>query len=291
MHIWSDCIPCIVKMALETCRLAGGQEEEVKKIMEKVLALKPLRGEFWETTSPEIVRDAWNIITERFGQRDPLKKLKDEQNNKALQAYPRAKVTVEESKDPFLTALKLSIEGNAFDAMIGAGSDPTKGLAEKLDGLVIDLDHVKTLKERLVRSKRVVWLSDNCGEIVFDRLLLETMRRFYKLDIVYITRTTPILNDATLTDASLVGLGEVATLMENGIEEPLAGTILAKTSPKVRRLVEEADLVISKGVGNYDSLTEEKGLNGKISYLFHAKCQPCCRSQKANLGDLIIFNS
>jgi hypothetical protein len=137
----------------------------------------------------------------------------------------------------------------------------------------------------------VVWLSDNCGEIVFDRLLLETMRRFYKLDIVYITRTTPILNDATLTDASLVGLGEVATLMENGIEEPLAGTILAKTSPKVRRLVEEADLVISKGVGNYDSLTEEKGLNGKISYLFHAKCQPCCRSQKANLGDLIIFNS
>jgi uncharacterized protein with ATP-grasp and redox domains len=71
----------------------------------------------------------------------------------------------------------------------------------------------------------------------------------------------------------------------------LAGTILAKTSTKVRELVEEADLVISKGVGNYDSLTEEKGLKGKISYLFHAKCHPCCASQNMKLGDLIVFNS
>ena len=119
-HIWSDCIPCILKMSLETSRLAGGREDEVKSIVEEILRLKPPRGELWDITSPEIVRDAWYIITEKFGQRDPLRKIKDEQNSKALQCYPHAREVVLGSKDPFLTALKLSIEGNAFDAMIGA---------------------------------------------------------------------------------------------------------------------------------------------------------------------------
>jgi damage-control phosphatase, subfamily I len=291
MHIWSDCVPCILKMAAETCRLSGGREEEIKRMMEEILKLKPLRGEFWNITSPEIIRDAWNMITERFGQDDPLKKIKDEQNRKALQAYPRAKEIVNKSEDPFLTALKLSIEGNAFDAMMGAGNDPTEGLTAKLDSLTINPDHVETLKERLARSAHVLWFSDNCGEIVFDRLFVETMRRFYKVDIVYVTRTVPILNDATLTDAEFVGIGNVATLMENGIQEPIAGTILAKTASTVRELVEKADLLISKGVGNYDSLTEESEIKGKISYLFHAKCHPCCASHNVKLGDLIVFNS
>jgi damage-control phosphatase, subfamily I len=291
MYISSDCIPCILKMLVDTSRLAGGGEGETKSVMENILRLKPLRGEFWDITSPEIIRDAWNMITERFGQNDPLKMIKDEQNSKALRAYPHAREIVQESIDPFLTALKLAIQGNAFDAMMGAQNDPTEGLAAKLDSLAIDLERVETLKERLARSARLVWFSDNCGEIVFDRLFIETLHRFYKVDVVYITRTVSILNDATLVDAKFVGLGKVATLIENGIEEPLAGTILAKTSPKVKGLVEEADLVISKGVGNYDTLTEERGIEGKISYLFHAKCQPCCRSQKANLGDLIVFSA
>jgi damage-control phosphatase, subfamily I len=291
VHLSSDCLPCILKMLIETARLAGGGEEETKSVMKKILRLKPLRGELWGITSPEIIRDAWNLVTERFGERDPFKEIKKEQNRKALHAYPGAREIVEESKDPFLTALKLAIEGNAFDAMMGAENDPIEGLAAKLDGLTIDPDHVESLKERLARSTRLAWFSDNCGEIVFDRLLIETIHRLHKVDIAYITRTIPILNDATRADAEFVGLGKLTTLMENGIEEPLAGTILTKTSPKVKELVEEADLVISKGVGNYDSLTEEKGLEGKISYLFHAKCQPCCRSQKANLGDLIVFNS
>lgn len=291
MKIHPDCIPCILKMSLETSRLSSGREDEVKDIMEEVLRLKPMRGERWDITSPEVVRDIWNIIRKKSGQDDPLRAIKDGQNSKALKAYPRAKEIVLKSKDPFLSALKLSIGGNALDAMIGANNDPTEEMATKIDSLTIDLDHVETLRERLARSAHLIWFSDNCGEIVFDRLFIEIIPMFYKVDIVYVTRTVPILNDATLRDAEFVGLGKIVTLMENGIEEPIAGTILSKVSEKVRGLVVRADLLIAKGVGNYDSLTEEKGLDGKISYLFHGKCLPCCSTQNVGPGDLVVFNA
>lgn len=138
---------------------------------------------------------------------------------------------------------------------------------------------------------RIVYLGDNCGEIVFDRIVIETIRDMLGKEIVFVTRTLPVMNDATLADARAVGLDQVAELVENGIAEPLAGTMLAKVSPEVRTLIDDADLVILKGGGNYDCMTEEVSIRGRASFLFQAKCHPFSVRHGVPLGSLVVFNA
>ena len=291
MLLWPDCISCILKMSLEVGRLAIKEEDQVKNFMSAVLKLKPLCGNNWQITAGEVVRDVWYILTEITGKKDPMKEIKADLNNRVLQIYPYAKELVLKSPDPFITALKLSIAANALDIMVGIGNNAAEQIIIKLEEFVINIENVETLKERLNNARRLVYFTDNCGEIVFDRLLLEVIRRIYDLDITIVTRTLPVLNDATLQDALFAGLGEIAEVVENGIDEPLAGTILAKVSPPVRALVEKADLLISKGGANYDCLTEEPTVEGKITYLFHGKCYPYCFENNVPMGTLIVRNS
>jgi len=116
----------------------------------------------------------------------------------------------------------------------------------------------------LERARRVAYLTDNAGEIVFDRLLIETIKQAASLEVVCVVKSVPVLNDATLAEAKLVGIDRLATVMENGINGPLPGTILARCSGDVRRLIEDADLIISKGGGNFDTLDEEIGLDDRL---------------------------
>jgi len=220
---------------------------------------------------------------------DPLKDRRTEQNRKALNIYPFVKELLHESTDPILEALKFAIAGNSIDAMLDAKSGIDRKMISFLSG--INPKAVEEFKKRLEKAGKIVYFTDNCGEIVFDRLLIETMRAEYDCRITVITRTVPVLNDATLEDALSVGLGEVASVMENGIKEPLPGTILSKVSPEVLAAVNEADLVISKGGANYETLTEEDGITGKTTYLFQAKCYPYCKAHNVPLGALIVYNN
>jgi uncharacterized protein with ATP-grasp and redox domains len=290
MHIWPDCVPCITKMALELARLAFKDEQRVHRFMEEVLKFPSLRGENWNVISPRVVREIWKKVTEESGNTDPMRQIKAEQNQKALEMYPVAKELVVKSTDPFLTALKLAIVGNSLDAMVSVKDDTAQGLVQGLDSLSINVEHVKTFRERLSKARTILYFTDNCGEIIFDKLFLETLHTVYDIKVTAVTRTVPILNDALLKDAEQVSLSSVATLMENGIQDAIAGTIVAEVSPKVRSLIDESDLLIAKGVGNYDAFTEETWLKGKLTMLFHGKCHPCCDPQGAPLGGLVVYN-
>jgi damage-control phosphatase, subfamily I len=290
MHIWPDCVPCITKMALELARLAFKDEQRVQRFMEEVLKFPSLRGENWNIISPRVVREIWKKVTEESGNNDPMRQIKAEQNQKALHMYPVAKELVVKSIDPFLTALKLAIVGNSLDAMVSVKDDTAQGLVQGLDSLSINVEHVKTFRERLSKARTILYFTDNCGEIIFDKLFLETLHTVYDIKVTAVTRTVPILNDALLKDAEQVSLSSVATLMENGIQDAIAGTIVAEVSPKVRSLIDESDLLVSKGVGNYDAFTEETWLKGRLTMLFHGKCHPCCDPQGAPLGGLVVYN-
>lgn len=147
-----------------------------------------------------------------------------------------------------------------------------------------------SLEERVRHAARVVYFTDNCGEIVFDRLLLETITRISKLEVTAVTRSLPVLNDATVEDAKVVGLYGVVPVIENGISVPLPATMLAWTSPEVRGLVEKADLVIAKGGANYECLSEDESLAGRVTFLFQGKCLPLCRAAEVGLGSLVVLN-
>ncbi len=290
MKIWPDCIPCILKMSLGIARVVMKEEDQVRRFMEQVLALKYFNGEEQNVTSPEVIKEVWLKVIEFSGKADPLKEIKNEQNRKALAIYPGVKELVLKSKDPFFEAIKLAIAGNSIDAMTDVQGEAPEEILKKWQRFEIDREKLNGLKKRLRQTQRLVYLGDNCGEIVFDRLLMEVLLKMYNVEITFITRTLPILNDATLEDALSVGLQELTHVMENGVPEPLPGTFLKRISAESKILIERSDLVISKGGGNYDSLTEEEGLRGKISFLFLAKCYPYCHLHHVSLGVPVIYN-
>jgi damage-control phosphatase, subfamily I len=290
MQIWPDCIPCILKMSLGIARVVMKNEDQVRRFMGQVIRLKYFNGEDWRVTSPEVIKDVWLKVIEVSGKSDPLKEIKDEQNKRALAVYPKAKESVLKSKDPFLEAMKLAIAGNSIDAMTDVKGESPEEIIKRWNQLKIDNENFNILKERLKKTRRLVYLGDNCGEIVFDRLLIEVLLAMYRIEITFITRTLPILNDATLQDALSMGIGSVAQVMGNGLPEPIPGTYLKRIGSESKTLIERSDLVISKGGGNYDSLTEEKGLKGKVSFLFLAKCYPYCNIHHVTLNAPVIYN-
>jgi len=290
MKIWPDCIPCILKMSLETAHLVMKDENQVRRFMKHILKLKYFRGEDWRVTSPEVIKIVWLKLLRVSGEVDPMKEIKREQNSKALEIYPVAKRSVLESHDPLLAAIKLSIAGNAIDAMTKIRGETPGEILERLSKLKIDVKKLDLLKERLKKTRKLVYLGDNCGEIIFDKLLMEVLNEMYHLDITFVTRTFPVMNDATLQDALSIDIGQVAQIMENGVHEPVPGTILKKISRELRAKIEASDLIISKGGGNYDLLTEEKGLKEKVSFLFVAKCHPYCSIHQVSLNAPILYN-
>ncbi len=290
MKIWPDCIPCILKMGLEVMRTVTKDEQLVSRLLTEILKLKSLRGENYSITSPELTRDVWFKIMKFAGMEDPLKKRKEEQNRMALAVYPRAKEIIGRKKDPVGEALKLAILGNSIDSMVGMGGMAEEDILQLLQGSWIDAEAVEELKKKIFKSKKIIYLGDNCGEIVFDKLFIETLYQFKDTEITYITRTFPILNDALLEDALSIGMHEVARVMENGIPEPLPGTVVEKVSEEVKNLINDSNLVISKGLGNYDSLSEDENLRGKVSFLLKGKCYPSCAVHGAPFGALIIHH-
>ena len=290
MYIWPDCIHCTLRMSLNIARAAVKDELKIRKFTEEILKSDYFKGNNWTITSPEIIRDIWLIMQKTFGISDPLKIMKEEQNKAALKIYPYAKEFIFKSPDPFLESLKFAISGNSIDIMTGSTKKPSKKMIQTLQGGSIDLRQVEVLKKRLAGTQRLVYLGDNCGEIVFDKLFMEVIREKYNLEIIFVVRTTPVLNDATKADALYAGIDKVATIINNGIAEPIPGTLLEKASPELIKWINEADLVISKGGGNYDLLSEEKRLTGKCTFLLQAKCEPYCIIHQTRIGGLIVHN-
>ncbi len=289
MHIWPDCIPCILKMSLELARLSMKEEGQVSAFMSEILGMPALRGEEWNITAPEIVGKVAARCTQLTNEPDPFKEIKAEQNRKALDRYERARRRVEGSSDPYLTALKLAIAGNSIDVMVGVTEGPSD--SEFDDHASLTCDAAEGLRDRLRKADKIVYLLDNCGEIVFDKLFLGVLQEWRDLDITMVTRSIPVLNDATPVEAASVGLDKVAPVIGNGIAAPFPGTRLSLVSGEVRELLERADLIISKGGGNLDSLTEDQEeLKGRVSFLFHGKCHPCCAPRKVPRGTLVVDN-
>ena len=290
MKIWPECIPCVLKMSLDVMRTVVNDETQIKRFLTEVLELKSLRGENYLITSPEMTRDVWLKIKEFSGLEDPLKSKKEEQNRKALNLYLGAKEIIRKSNDPMVETLKFAILGNSIDSMGDIKGFSIEEMVKLLHENWIDTRAVEELKKKISNVRKIVYLGDNCGEIVFDKLLIETLHHLYHTDIIFITRTLPILNDAIFEDALSVGMNEVSTVMENGILEPLPGTFLDRASNEVKHLIKDSNLIISKGLGNFDTLSEDETLRGKISFLLRGKCYPSCAAHHVPFGSLIIHH-
>jgi len=277
-------------MAITAIRNVTADEAVIRDLTVEIMTIPSLRGLQWDLSSPEVIEQVMEKMIGAFHTPDPFRAIKLEQNRIGQSLYPALKKLVQEADDPLQAAVKMAIMGNAIDLMV---SDRTVEVEKTLvEGLRQPWPEkpFAAFREKLEQTRSLVYLGDNCGEIVFDKLLLETIREIYHPQVVFVVRSVPALNDATRREAEMVGLDQVAALMPNGLEAPVPGTILSRCSEELRQLIREADLVISKGGGNFDTLEGEKGLEADISFMLLSKCIPYCHYFQTGMFQPILAN-
>ncbi len=275
MFLKPDCIPCILSMSLNYLRKLSVPEEQVNMIYSDILSLRPLRGEMWDMTSPEVIEPIMKKIMAAVGNKDPFAAEKEKQNRKMLSLYPELQRMVKTAEHPLRTAAHLAGLGNAIDVMMeGGAADIQKIIKEQL-AYPLQKNAFEILEKRIINSNCILYFGDNAGEIVLDRLFIETIKEQHDTDIIFVVRSMPTLNDATLKDAEQIGMVNLVRVIENGIDGPVPGTLLDRCSREVQDLFQKADLIISKGGGNFDTLDElPEKRKSKISYLLLSKCRP-----------------
>lgn len=277
VEIFIDCVPCMLRQALEAARMATDDQTQQEKII--VQALHILLDYKKYQYSPELAREIQSIIKTETGVKDPYKHIKRKDLQAALDLIPFARNFLESKSNGLYWSLKLAATGNNIDAGIYQNLDVKKCVEEELEKEFYLCD-VEELEKKLTTAKTILIIGDNVGESVFDKLFIENLP---KVNILYGVRSQPIINDVTEQEAYDSGLGEVAQIISTGCDAP--GAILAECSEEFRDVFNGADIIISKGQGNYEALSEERG---NIFFLLKAKCPMIARKLKASLNDYVF---
>ncbi|MBN1893859.1 DUF89 family protein [bacterium] len=290
MRTCLDCIPCFFKQALEAARIAGADDAVQRRILNEVAVILP---DFrMEASPPEMARRIYWIVRDTTGVEDPYHAIKEESNRIALVIYGQL-VQKLNSGDPLLTAVELAIAGNIIDY----GPKNSVDVAGELEKILAD-EHLKIRQEQsrffqyqafrdaLKKSKTLLYLADNAGEIVFDRVLLEVIReKFPAVKMRFAVKEKPAINDALEKDARDCGIDRIAEVISSGSDAP--GTLLPLCSESFRKIFFESDVVISKGQGNFESLS---GVRRSVFFLLLAKCPVIARHIGCRVGDVILLH-
>lgn len=282
MKVVLDCIPCYLKQVMNAVAQTESSEERAREIMYQILPMIPELNP--EGTPAENSTLVLRKVNELLGSEDPFLPAKRESNELALSLLPQLRERIRQSEDPFYTALQVSVAGNIIDLGIITDFDIEATLKESLSK-TFDRDDSEEFKKRLSTAHEVLILGDNCGEIAFDKLLAEVLRET-GVQVTFVVKGQSILNDATMEDAEHVGMREAARVITNG--NGYLGTVLEECSSELKEAMERADLIISKGQANYESLESTQEAGEKTYFLLRAKCEIVARSLGVPLGSMVF---
>jgi len=285
MKISPRCPACLLNRVYMESSMATSDEEKIHRAVEeaiKVLARRyPERG-----INAVIATEMHRKVYEVLGVEDPYKKLKDRANEIALQFLPAVKEFIEKEDDIFRAAAIAAIIGNTFDYGVMGHEVAEDGFMEffkKQYSKGLAIDHTADIRE--LCSGKVVYLTDNAGEIVFDTLFMKEIKRVCeRLSVV--VRGKPILSDATLSDAKLAGVDKIADeVLTNG--EGAIGIIEEELPAETLERLESADIIVAKGMANYECLSN--GRFKPIAFLLTAKCEPVANDIGIDVGDMVAM--
>jgi uncharacterized protein with ATP-grasp and redox domains len=281
MRTHPECFPCFLRqtvIALNQYPDAGDRHEEILKAVLPVIADADMNKPPAYTTT-----FIHRLIRQRLGG-DPFRNTKITYNDIAMGLYPGLKETVGKSKDRLWTAARLAIAGNVIDFGIYTSIDIDSSIRRAFEE-TIAVDDYPSFREAVSGAKDVLYLLDNCGEIVLDRLLIEELGSQGKR-VTAVVKGSPVLNDVTQADASQVGLDRVCRVIDNGSDA--IGTIIEWTSTDFREILGASQLVISKGQGNFETFT---GTGKKTFYLFQSKCDLVSKELGLSPGSMLLKKS
>ncbi|HUU45103.1 MAG TPA: ARMT1-like domain-containing protein [Acidobacteriota bacterium] len=283
MNTALECWPCLIRQSWEAVCLATKIPSKRDTIMRQ--ALRRVSEMDLRMPPPVMAGDIHAIIRQETGCRDPYRAFKDKYTRLAMELFPELRRRVAVSADPFETAVRLAIAGNIIDAgaLPNLNEDGVLGAIDEALAAPIAGDAVRALHVAATQAEHILYLADNAGEIVFDRILIELLGPEKTTMAV---RSDPILNDATYEDAAAAGLPGVVTVMTSGSDLP--GTVLEEASWDFRRLFDRADLVIAKGQGNYETLAD---VNRSVFFVLRAKCPVIAAHIGCAVGAWVIHHS
>ncbi len=263
MNTRLECIPCIVNSYLRLAETGVIPESRQEAILRQLLRF--LSEVEYNHSPPVLGRMLHSMIREHLQNPDPYLQIKEKYNRMILELYPSFEELVEKSQDPFDTAMRLAIAGNVIDFGAQYQLDIMDTI-NRVRGAKLAIDDSRQLRQDLKHADTLLYIGDNCGEIVLDKLFLESINVPKKY---FVVRDAPIINDATLSDADMTGMGKVAKVITTGDNAP--GAVWESASREFKDHFINADVVISKGQGNLEGLIDVP--HDSIYFLLVTKCE------------------
>jgi len=284
LKISYECGPCFLRQAREAMDLSTDDEELKMELMEDIF--KFLSNNFKLDTNSNSTGSAMHkMIIEKTGCRDPYHKEKIEGNEIALKYLPEVKKILEKD-DSLENYVKIAIIGNILDFGAFTLDDDIESVIRNSLKKDLTIKDIEEFENSLKTNDKVLYLVDNTGEIVFDKLLLSKIKE-YGLDITIAVKSVPILNDACMKEALDAGLDEFGQIVEIGCGT--VGYVDSEISQEFREIFDSHKFIISKGMGNYEGLTEIDLSSKEIYFLLCAKCNTISKHIGVNLHDMLLF--
>jgi len=277
-----ECIPCIFNQLVDVVHFNKMDDETGMNIMEQAMS-RMQNYDLLKGSAPEITAIIHKDIRELTGIDDLYYQAKRESNKLAMSLQKRVKGMIIDSENLLDSYVKMAIAGNVMDY----GTRIRYSIEDTIDTIlhspfaINDFD--KFSSDLAQNGKKILYIGDNAGEIVFDKIFIEYLSAEYQHQITYLVKSEPILNDVLLEDAIEVGLDKLVRVLESGSVTP--GTLYKQMKPEIKKLYEQADFIISKGQGNFETLPRELT---KTYFLLKMKCPKIAEMLGIKLGDLIV---
>jgi uncharacterized protein with ATP-grasp and redox domains len=278
-----DCLACIADQALRAARIATDDPEIQRRIINETVMRIP--GMDLNESPAVLSQFVYEFAKEASAVKDPYADLKRAQNEQALALEPELRTYLAEADDPLEMALHLSAAGNVIDMGVQSAGDIDVQTAIR-DALQerFAVDHTPQFRASLASCRDLLFLLDNAGEIVFDKLLIEQLCQF--TSVTAVVKKGPIINDVTLDDAEQVGLTAVCPIIDNS--GAFVGSPLSLISPEFRQRLETADMIVGKGQGNYETIDD---FPGNVFLILKAKCDAIARHMGVRKGQVALIST
>jgi uncharacterized protein with ATP-grasp and redox domains len=276
-----DCFLCFLRQALEAARMVTQNEGIQRKVLNSVFSI--LSNISVHMTPVEIAHLVHLRVKSITGDFDPYKEAKKKQNELALRYESTLSAQIAEMSNPLKATMIFSAAGNAIDLAPECPIPDIYGKYMEIISKGFTWDDYELFLNKLARSKSLLYLGDNAGEIVWDKILIEELLDHFNIEIVYTVRGFPILNDVTMEDALFVGMDKLVKVISNGFDAP--GTLLDRCSKEFLKHYQTSDLILSKGQGNYESLSAE---DRPIFFLLQVKCPVIAENINCHMGEIVL---
>lgn len=281
MTIQNPCVECIINQSARVANAIGADEALKEKL---ILHVKNASKDFdFKLSPPEVASDVYEAMAGIAGMDDLYAEVKQLSTIKAQAFIPSLKSIIEASEDKLLSAIKIAVAGNVIDLAAEVSFDLHEEL-EKIFHTPFAIDDFELLREKLSHAKTLLYIADNAGEHIFDYLTIETLQSLYPdLHVTYMVRGNPIINDVTMKEAREAGFERLCNLVDSSVNTP--GFVYNRANRASQELFDSADLVVTKGMGNYECLSPTHRSN--LCYLLKVKCGVVAASLGKEIGNIV----